>query len=278
MSEASSARRPGRDLDELASLDEERSTLLRSLTDLDAEYAAGDLDEVDYQALRDDYIARTAAVIRRRAAVENGIAEQVVAAKSAAPRWRKPVAIAATVVAALGSGIAVARFAGERVGDQGLTGTVNAAGANRSNEVAELLKAAQDQLAADPLASLKSYDAVLGIDPQNPEAIAYGGWLLRIVAQSAEGPNRDELLSRAKDRLDRAIAVAPDYPDARAFRGVLLLRDLEDPVAANKDFEALDALDPPPFVKQLVASAREDAAAGATATTAVDSTAAAPTG
>ena len=121
---------------------------------------------------------------------------------------------------------------------------------------------------------------MLVIDPQNPEAIAYGGWLLRIVAQSADGPTRNELIKRAKDRLDNAIAVAPAYPDARAFRGVLLLRDLGDPAAANKDFEALDALDPPPFVKQLVASARQEAAAGeagATATTGTTSTTAAGT-
>ena len=254
--------------------------LLRSLSDLEAEYAAGDLDVADYHALKDDYVARTASVIRRRADVEAGIAERVKAATSAVPRWRTPVAVAVTAVAAIGAGLAVARSAGERVGTQGLTGTVNAAGANRSAEVSKLLKQAQDKLAADPLASLKSYDAVLVIDPQNPEAIAYGGWLLRIVAQSADGPTRNELIKRAKDRLDNAIAVAPAYPDARAFRGVLLLRDLGDPAAANKDFEALDALDPPPFVKQLVASARQEAAAGeagATATTGTTSTTAAGT-
>ncbi len=265
MNDAAVPQVTGRALDELASLDDERATLLRSLADLEAEYSAGDLDDADYRALKDDYVARTASVIRRRTEAYDGIAERVGIAKSRVPSWRTPAAIVATIAAALGAGLAVARFAGERVGTQGLTGTVNAAGANRSAEVSKLLKDAQDKLAGDPLASLKSYDAVLAIDPQNPEAIAYGGWLLRIVAQSAEGPTRDELLVRAKARLDDAIAVAPNYPDARAFRGVLLLRDLDDPTAANKDFEALDALDPPPFVKQLVASSREDAGAGATA-------------
>ena len=263
MSGASSSRATGRALDELASIDDERAALLRSLSDLEAEYTAGDLDDVDYRALKDDYVGRTASVIRRRADIEAGIAERVETAKSTVSRWRTPAAVAVTIVAAIGAGLAVARFAGERVGSQGLTGTVNAAGANRSAEVSKLLKEAQGKLAADPLASLKSYDAILAIDPQNPEAIAYGGWLLRIVAQSADGPTRDELITRAKSRLDNAIAVAPAYPDARAFRGVLLLRDLGDAAAATKDFDALDALDPPPFVKQLVASARQEAAAGA---------------
>ena len=265
MNDTAAPRGTKRAVDELAALDDERAMLLRSLADLEAEYAAGDLDDADYRALRDDYVARTAFVIRRQAETQEGIAERAETAKSTAPRWRTPVAVVATIAAAAGAGLAVARFAGERVGTQGLTGTVNAAGANRSAEVSKLLKDAQDKLAVDPLASLKSYDAVLAIDPQNPEAIAYGGWLLRIVAQSAEGPTRDELITRAKSRLDSAVAVAPTYPDARAFRGVLLLRDLDDSTAANKDFEALEALDPPAFVKQLVASAREDAAAGATA-------------
>lgn len=260
MTAAPSPRTTGRALDALGALDDEQATLLRSLSDLDAEHAAGDLDDADYAAIRDDYVGRAAAVIRQRADLEAGIEERVQAVRSTSPKWRTPFAVVATVLAAVGAGIAVARFAGERVGDQGLTGTVNAAGANRSAEVARLLKQAQDQLATDAFSSLKSYDSVLAIDPQNPEAIAYGGWLLRIVAQSADGEQRDLLITRAKARLDSAVDVAPDYPDARAFRGILLLRDLDDPVAASKDFDALDALDPPPFVKQLVASAREEAA------------------
>lgn len=44
--------------------DEEREFLLRSLRDLDAEFAAGDIDEADYHTLRDDYTARAAALLR----------------------------------------------------------------------------------------------------------------------------------------------------------------------------------------------------------------------
>ena len=98
------------------------------------------------------------------------------------------------------------------------------------------------------------------------------------MAQSADGPTRDELITRAKSRLDNAIAVAPAYPDARAFRGVLVLRDLGDAAAATKDFEALDALDPPPFVKQLVASARQEAAAVANTANTAGTATTAPTG
>jgi tetratricopeptide (TPR) repeat protein len=48
-------------------LDEEREFFLRSLRDLEAERAAGDIDEVDYVALRDDYTVRAAHVLRQLA-------------------------------------------------------------------------------------------------------------------------------------------------------------------------------------------------------------------
>ena len=270
----------GRSLEALALIDDEQASLLRSLTDLEREYNAGDLDNVDYDALKDDYTVRTADLLRRRANIDAGVSDAVLTASVVRRQqtWRRPVVALATVGTALGIGVAVARFAGERVGSQGLTGSVRAAGAERSNEVQALLTKAQQSLSADPFSALKAYDAVLTIDPENPEAVTYGGWLLRIVAQSASGAARDELLGRAKDRLDNAVAIAPGYPDARAFRGILRLRDLDDPVGANEDFTALAALDPPPFVKQLVGSASEEAKAAVasqpapTATTKVTTT------
>ncbi|HEY1732847.1 MAG TPA: hypothetical protein VGG23_00270, partial [Acidimicrobiales bacterium] len=48
-------------------LEEEREFFLRSLRDLEAERAAGDIDEVDYLALRDDYTVRAAHILRQLA-------------------------------------------------------------------------------------------------------------------------------------------------------------------------------------------------------------------
>jgi len=50
--------------DRLAELEEERRFLLRSLTDLEREHTAGDVDEVDYRELRDGYTVRAAATLR----------------------------------------------------------------------------------------------------------------------------------------------------------------------------------------------------------------------
>ena len=58
--------------DQLASLEEERRFLLRSLSDLDRENEAGDVDEVDYRELKDGYTVRAAATLR---AIEEGRGE-----------------------------------------------------------------------------------------------------------------------------------------------------------------------------------------------------------
>ena len=55
--------------DALAALEEQRDFLLRSLRDLETEFAAGDVDDHDYRTLKDDYTVRAAAVLR---AIDDG--------------------------------------------------------------------------------------------------------------------------------------------------------------------------------------------------------------
>ena len=47
-----------------AAMEEERDFLIRSLHDLEAEHDAGDIDDADYESLRDDYTARAARLLR----------------------------------------------------------------------------------------------------------------------------------------------------------------------------------------------------------------------
>ena len=85
-----SARR-GRDTldpDTLAHLEEERDFLLRSLDDLEEEYAAGDVEEDDYRALRDDYTQRAATVLR-------SIEQRRAARAAATSRRRSPARVLA---------------------------------------------------------------------------------------------------------------------------------------------------------------------------------------
>ena len=80
----SAAARRRIDPDALAALVDERDFLLRSLEDLEREHDAGDVDDHDYETLKDDYTARAARAIRavesHQARARAGAAPAVVAA------------------------------------------------------------------------------------------------------------------------------------------------------------------------------------------------------
>ena len=96
-----SPRLHGAELDRLAALEEERRFLLRSLTDLEREHDAGDVDDLDYETLKDGYTARAADVLRR---IEAG---QARIAPRSRRRWTRTIVIVAAVLA-----VAVARRSG----------------------------------------------------------------------------------------------------------------------------------------------------------------------
>ena len=79
----------------LATLEEERRFLLRSLTDLEREHDAGDVDDLDYQTLKDGYTVRAAKVLRE---IEEGRGE-LPAPKPR--RWSRVIAVTAAVVVGL---------------------------------------------------------------------------------------------------------------------------------------------------------------------------------
>ncbi len=243
-------------------LRERRAFLLASLDDLDRERAAGDLSDADYELLHGDYSRRAADVLREIEGASNSSARVPLSPSNApANRGRVVAILGAFLVFAIGAGVLVARLAGERTGNDGLTGTVRSATANAADaKVEALLQKGRDSLGSDPLTAIKSFDEASTLDPTQAEAFAYAGWVLRIVAQSVDdATQRKELLDGAFARIEKAIAIAPRYPDARAFRGVMLLRDRDDPKAALADFVALEQLNPPAQIEQLTSSARREA-------------------
>jgi tetratricopeptide (TPR) repeat protein len=249
--------------DRASELRERRAFLLASLDDLDRERAAGDLSDADYELLQNDYSRRAAEVLREIETGTSRSSAHVTSGPGTPPpnRGRVVAMLGAFLVFAVGAGILVARLAGERTGNDGLTGTVRSATANMADaKVEALLQKGRDSLAIDPLTAITTFDEASALDPTRAEAFAYAGWVLRIVAQSVEDPaQKQELLDGAFDRIEKAISIAPRYPDARAFRGVMLLRDRDDPKAALADFVALEQLNPPAQIEQLVASARREA-------------------
>jgi uncharacterized protein (TIGR02996 family) len=97
-----------------------------------------------------------------------------------------------------------------------------------------------------PTEAVKEYVASARLDPKNPEANAYAGWVSFLAAQSANADPKTaaELTDRALVRLDAAVAAADTYPDAHFFRAMVQLRGKRNPKAAVPDFERYLALVP----------------------------------
>jgi tetratricopeptide (TPR) repeat protein len=93
---------------------------------------------------------------------------------------------------------------------------------------------------------VKEYLQAAKLDPKNPEANAYAGWMLFQVASSpnAEPTTKGELTSGALDRLDAAVAASDGYADAYFFRGMVKFRGMADAKGAIPDFERFLALVP----------------------------------
>ena len=244
------------DPDRLASLESERDFLLRSIADLEAEREAGNLDDERYRALRDDYTARAAAVLR---SIEEGPA--ALPAPVPVPRRRKLLTGGGQGqrgdeeededAAALGS-----RRDGDTITGNAQTGSADAGDRRAAlerqveehpDDPAAHLEYARFLLeAGEATAAVRAYVTAARLDPRNAEAHAYAGWVSFLAAQSANAdPNTAaELVDRALIRLDTAVSAAPDYPDAHFFRGMVQFRGKNNPKAAVADFERYLALVP----------------------------------
>ena len=230
---------------------EERDFLLRSLDDLERERAAGDLDDADYRTLKDDYTARTAAVLR---AIDDAAAPMPETQAAPPPRrnWLRPAVWTLGVVAvAVSAGLLVAQSAGERLPGQPAAGSITPTGP--SQKLAEARALVGEGKAAE---AIKVFDEVIAADPRNAEALAYRGWLVRLVGRST---GDQALLARGLEFVTRAVEADPQYPDAHFFRGMMLYQDKNDPAAAVPEFRAFLGLDPPPDMVPLVEGVLKDA-------------------
>ncbi len=252
----------------------ERDYLLTSLADLEREHAAGDVDDDDYASLRAGYVSRAAELLRQLAVLEEaagdprggaGPASQPGHVAPAGPSRRHGVArlrrflgrrrtrrvlVAAgcACLAGLASVVALS-LAGVRLPGQTATGTVSEPA---SVQIAQDLdEASVLGSAGEVVKAVQAYRQVLALDPRQPEALAYLGWLDRLTGEARHDP----ALVRGGDALiSRAVAVSPAYPDARAFDAIALLQDRHDVAGGLSELRAflgdrpssslLDALGP----------------------------------
>ena len=163
------------DPDRLAALEEERRFLFTSIRDLEREHEVGDVDEHDFTALHDGYVARAAAVMRE---IDDG--RSSLPPKPVRPLWLKVVVPAVTLLVAVGLGLAVRGYAGQRLPGQTLTG------GQQLDEVSALLAEGRSKLGTDPAGAVAAYKKVLALEPKNAEAHTYIAWILVINAKQAE--------------------------------------------------------------------------------------------
>lgn len=252
-------------------MEEERDYLLRSISDLDRERSENELTEADHRRLRDDYTARAADVIRRLEALDKtthtqrdgsaqagdsaqGAPAQKGPQRSWRPRRRSGLRATATddqpshtrarlrrglialaiilCFVAAAAALVVLR-SGNRMPGQTASGSVSLSDTQRLAQ--ELTQARVLSSQGKDLDAIKLYDQVLKVDPRQPEALAYRGWLLRLAGVASHD---QAALAEGRASVADAVARDPSYPDARAFLGYILFQDSHDSVGAVEQFRA----------------------------------------
>ena len=117
-----------------------------------------------------------------------------------------------------------ASLAGVRLPGESATGSISLSSAQQEQETLDraAILGSEGQVAE----AVQLYDQVLQTDPNQPDALAYGGWLVRLAGLSAK--NRT-VIARGDASVARAVKVAPSYPDAHALLGVIEYEDYAEP-------------------------------------------------
>ena len=245
--------------DRLAQLDEERRFLLGSLTDLEREHDAGDIDETDYATLKDGYTVRAAEVLRSIDAGRpaSGDDNRDGNHDRTARRRRLVITIGACIAIATLASVAVVRFVAPRSASGGLTGS-------GPDAIAALLVDARQLQTTDKPAALARYREVLARDPENAEARTYIGWLVAndVLQRGVTSLDAPAVLVAAmtssEGQLDKAISLDPRYADPKCFKAIIRFRFFADAPGASSVVDACLASNPPEVVRGLVQNLKSD--------------------
>ncbi len=229
--------------DRLQELQSEKEFLLRSLDDLEKEFAAGDIDSDHFERLRSDYTARCANIIRELRGESRAQPKRVTK--------RRSLIFIGLVVLTIASGAALVSAVGHRSSGQQVTGK-NVAPSRKELERAVKLtpgdfdarmKLARELLTEQNYAGeLNQFDAAAKLDASDGESRAYGAWIVYLA----------NLPDEALTRLDAASAADPVYPDTHFFRGMVLFHGKNNPTAAIPEFQQyLGAVPTSPLADQV---------------------------
>lgn len=249
---------------ELVALEEERDLALEALRRLERERGTGELDDASYQGLRDEQTARAAAAIRALDAwhaaragedmpsppAETGDAELPGGEGETAPRGgpatqrahapsrkrQRLLAAGAIVAFVAAAGVLVGHYAADRLPGQEVSGSITSPTAPRLQKKQLAERLVQGRLLASQgkdVQASKIFSQVLKSYPNQPEALAYEGWLLR---KAGVADHDTKLEDQGRAKVAQAIAVDPTYPDAHVFLGYMFFQDEHDPVDAVAQF------------------------------------------
>jgi cytochrome c-type biogenesis protein CcmH/NrfG len=124
-----------------------------------------------------------------------------------------------------------------------------------------MLQAARSSLFAGRYnEAIAAYQAVLKRDPDNVDAMTHMGLIAAIAAQGEHGP---EMVSRALQLFDRALALDPNYAPALLYRGQVLYEVRKDVAGAIASWEKFIAVTPPGEDRDRVTKLLSDARAQA---------------
>jgi cytochrome c-type biogenesis protein CcmH len=185
--------------------------------------------------------------------------EDLVAEAPSAPRKRKVLVIAGIALFVAAAGLTLAAALGARLpggtssGNSANSGsTKSTEGIDRAEQIRRLERTVtrnpddvdtrlllaryleSDGRAAD---ALRQYDDVIAVDPVNAQAHAEAGRILYLTAQNAPREQATELVDAARARLDRAVELDADYPDARFYRAIVLANEFGEFQAAQGDLQ-----------------------------------------
>ena len=260
-------------------LAEEKAATYRALKELAFDHEAGALSDDDFQALRDRYEGRAAALVTALDAL-GGAAKTAPGERAApAPRpprpWtRSPAAAVAGAGALLALGIAlglgVSRYVqpdeatmppGSRIPVPtlpdpgplmpGPPGTGAATGKPIPPEImARMLEAARESLTAGRYPeAIAAYQAVLKRDAKNVDAMTHLGLIV------AMGGHADAAL----ETFDKALTIDPKFAPALLYRGQVLYEVKQDYPGAIKAWERFVALTPSGEERQRVTALIQEA-------------------
>jgi|GEM_PF-1194469 len=235
---------------EISRLTREEQYLDLSLADLESEHISGDLPEEDYLLLKADYLRRMNGLRFERQSVEALLSDinsrevqtQLFAAKEADKRLsatdkiknflgqrRTKKYLFGLLIVSLIAAVSTAAYslAGNRLPGQFATGSVSLTKQALIRQ--QLLQAQVLGSEGNLQSAVQLYGEVLLESKDNPTALSYQGWLIRLIGKTS---GSKKLLLDGDKKIAFAAQRFPGYANVHAFYAIALLQDFSDEKSA----------------------------------------------